>query len=444
MLPLIHTDALDFSQPVQSYWEATAHAPGFSLSPLTSDETCDVAIVGAGVTGLNAALELAGNGVDVRIIDAGHIGWGASGRNGGFACFGSHKLSAATLLKRYGKDETAKYYRAMKQAIARVAANLEEHDINAWKSGEGDISLAHAPDRVADLKAEADFITSMTGDVPRLYPREELRQHGIYGHHFYGAMLHSNGFGIHPLNYVQGLARATIKAGIKLYPHSRMIAWEQSSGMHRIRTAKGSLKARKVLVATNGYTPENISTHHHARLLPAMSNIIVTRPLTQDEKQEAGWTSTVMASDTRNLLHYFRLLPNNAFLFGGRGGTNSSSDGEATYRALITQEFHNMFPAWRTVEITHFWRGFVCLAFDKVPFVGALDEAKSVWTSIAYHGSGVAMGSHSGREVARMMLGKPHALPLIMTRRLAKFPLPLLRPLYLKGAYMWFGWKDRK
>ena len=103
-----------------------------------------------------------------------------------------------------------------------------------------------------------------------------------------------------------------------------------------------------------------------------------------------------------------------------------------------------MFPAWRDVEITHYWRGFVCLAYDLVPYVGALDDRKTVWTALAYHGNGVAMGSWCGRAVARLLTNKTarEDLPQVLTRHLAKFPLPACRPLYLKGAYVWYGWQD--
>ena len=105
-----------------------------------------------------------------------------------------------------------------------------------------------------------------------------------------------------------------------------------------------------------------------------------------------------------------------------------------------------MFPVFGEAEITHFWRGFVCLAYDLVPYVGPLNEARTAWTAIAYHGNGVAMASYSGSALADLIAGnsKRANLPQVLTRRLARFPLPALRPLYLKGAYLWFNYEDNR
>ena len=151
-----------------------------------------------------------------------------------------------------------------------------------------------------------------------------------------------------------------------------------------------------------------------------------------------------MAYDSRILLHYFRLLPDGRFLFGGRGGTDASNAGHEPQRQRLVAHFHELFPAWANVEITHYWRGFVCLTADRVPYVGPLDDRKSVWTSIAYHGNGVALATWSGRVMARAMMGRDANLPAPMTKRLAKFPFASLRPVYLKGAYLWYEIKDRR
>ncbi|MFN4142254.1 NAD(P)/FAD-dependent oxidoreductase [Aestuariivirga sp.] len=441
-----HPHAFHFDRAVDSYWEASADPLGIETPSLSGEASCEVAVIGAGFTGLSAALELAESGVDVRVLEAGAVGWGASGRNGGFACVGSHKLSYGRMIRSYGLDATKAYYEAMRQSVALVRDTLSRHGIDAWASGEGEVTLAHLPGRAAELREEQEFLARTFGEETEFLPKEELRARGLDGPGFHAGLRGAVGFGIHPLNYVRGLARAAAKAGAAIHGRSRLLRWEEGPDGHRLYTAQGMLKARHVIVATNGYTPEDVSTHHRGRLMPALSSIIVTRPLSEEEKRAQGWTSDLMAFDSRKLLHYFRLLPDGRFLFGGRGGTDASDRGSAAYRPVLTAAFNELFPAWRDVEITHYWRGFVCLAYDLVPYVGALDEKQTVWTAIAYHGNGVAMGSWSGRAVARLLMKKTarEELPPVLTRRLARFPLPAFRPLYLKGAYLWYGWQDSR
>jgi glycine/D-amino acid oxidase-like deaminating enzyme len=442
---LVHPDSLHFDTPVQSYWESSADPLNLPLLKLDNDATCDVAIIGGGFTGLSAAIELAENGVDVCVLEAGAIGWGASGRNGGFACIGAHKLGYPAMISIYGLDATREFYNAMKAGVDLVADNAMRHSIDIWQQGHGEITLAHQPNRLQNFYDEQIFYRDTFGEENEVMGQDALKERGLAGPHFHGGLLGPVGFGIHPLNYARGLARAAHKAGARLYPNSRVTRWQQDNGTHALYTEQGQVKARQVLVATNGYTPEDVSKHHRGRILPALSNILVTRPLSESELQAQGWTSSTLAYDSRNLLHYFRLLPDKRFLFGGRGGTDSSGSAATAYRQQLTQRFHTMFPAWAEADITHFWRGFVCLAKDRVPYVGALDDEETVWTSLAYHGNGVATGSWCGRAVARMMLRKTANIkvPAVLTRRLAKFPLPMFRPYYLKGAYLWYGWKDR-
>ena len=433
------------STAVDSYWEASADPLRLETPALNGHHTCDVAIIGAGYTGLSAAIELARQGVDVRVLEAGPIGWGASGRNGGFACIGSHKLSYAAMIGRYGLEATRHYYRAMKDAVELVRDNLLVHGIDAWANGGGEVTLAHRPDRLAELAAEQTLLRETFGENTELLSVTGLKAQGIWAPKFYGGLKASTGFGIHPLNYVRGLARAAAKAGAGIHANARVMRWEETTDGHILTTAAGSLKAGRVIAATNGYTPEDVSQRHRGRVLPALSSIIVTRPLTEDERRAQGWTAPLMGFDSRNLLHYFRLLPDGRFLFGGRGGTDASEDGGEAYRPVLIAAFNDLFPVWRLAEITHYWRGLVCLSYDRVPYVGPLDDRRTVWTALAYHGNGVAMASWCGRAVARLMTNKTahQDMPQVLTRRLARFPLARFRPLYLKGAYVWYGWKDR-
>ena len=442
-----HADAFHFDRPAPSYWAATASPLGIDTTLLAGDAQCDVAIIGAGYTGLAAALRLKSEyGMDVRVLEAAEPGWGASGRNGGFSCIGCHKRSYGSLIKSYGLDETRRFYGTMKEAVGLVRDLCAAHGIDAWIHEGGEISLAHLPNRWAELEEERDFMARVFDQKLELLNVEQLKERGLWAPTFHGGIRDDIGFSIHPLNYVRGLARAAHKAGVRIHGSSRVTRWEEQGGRHLLSTKGGTLTARNVIVATNGYTPEDVSAYTRGRLMPALSNIIVTRPLTEAERQEQGWTSRLMAFDTRNLLHYFRLLPDGRFLFGGRGGTDASDLGAAPMKQHMITTLREMFPVFGAAEITHFWRGFVCLSFDLVPYVGPLNAQKTVWTAIAYHGNGVAMASHSGTALADLIAGydKRANLPSVLTRRLARFPVAALRPLYLKGAYLWFNYEDSR
>jgi glycine/D-amino acid oxidase-like deaminating enzyme len=168
----------------------------------------------------------------------------------------------------------------------------------------------------------------------------------------------------------------------------------------------------------------------------------VTRPLTEAERQEAGWHSTTPAYDLLNLLHYFRLLPDGRFMFGGRGGVSAELGALARQSARIEAAFRRYYPAWSGVEITHRWSGFVCLAMDLVPHVGAWEDEPGTYYAMAYHGNGVALATWSGRAIASLIGTGDAQAPKLLRRPPPRFPLPFLRPLYLRGAYVKFGLED--
>lgn len=445
-----HPDAFHFERPVASWWEATTAPLGFATPPLTGEVETEVAIIGAGFTGLSAALHLAGLGIDVCLLEAGTPGWGASGRNGGFCSTGAAKLPWPAMVRRYGLGEAKRFYECQLEAVETVQELCARHAIEADLDVGGEIALAHSPGRVAGLAEDQRFLAEVLGKSSRLLDRAALQALGCDSPAFHGGLESTIGASLNPLAYVRGLARAAATAGARIQGRSEVVRWREEASGHVLETRGGGrLRARHVLVATNGFTPEHVSRRHAGRIMPALSAILVTRPLSLDERAAQGWTSRRMAYDTRRLLHYFRLLPDGRFLFGGRGGVDASDAAHAGLEQRLRRNFERLFPAWSHVEHTHFWKGFVCLAYDLVPYVGALDDRASVWTALCFHGNGVAMGTWSGRAVAELIacrLGvgtrEPRPLPAVLTRRLARFPLPALRPLYLRGAYLWYGFRD--
>ena len=443
---LYHSSAFDFSTPVASYWEASAPPLGRDTTQLAASSDADVAIIGAGYAGLNAALRLARqHGMRVVVLDAGEPGWGASGRNGGFCCLGSSKLSPRALKAKFGEEAMRDFYRTQRDAVAHVRQLLDTEGIDADRSGEGQIDLAHKPNRIAGLKEERDLLEQLLGEQAVLLSKQELAERGFAGPHFYGGLLSGIGFGLHPLKYCRGLARAAIDAGASIHGQSEVTGWREEAGRHVLSTARGELRARHVLLATNGYTNERLPHWIGGRLLPALSRIVVTRPLLDDELVAQGWTSHVMASDTRNLLHYFRLLPDKRMMFGGRGGTDASPEGLARSSLALRNTFDAFFPAWRHVETEYSWSGFVCLAAGLVPYAGPIEGTDNAWAALAFHGSGVAMGSHTGAAMADVIAGAARhedRLSAVMRARPRRFPAAFARLMLLRTAYAAYKFKD--
>ncbi|TCT08412.1 glycine/D-amino acid oxidase-like deaminating enzyme [Tepidamorphus gemmatus] len=446
MRHLYHPAASDPATPVDSYWAATAPPLTIAAAPLESDESCDVAIIGGGYTGLSAALHLArDHGIDVRVLERAEPGWGASGRNGGFCCIGGAKVSYRVLIGRHGLDEVRRFFAAQRAAVELVGEIADAEGLDIDRTGSGDLEIAHRANRIRDLEAHRDFMRETFGVSCRLIAKPDLAANGCSNAEAEAALELPFGFGLHPLKFARGLAAAAARHGARLHGHSPVEAWQTADGLHRLSTPGGTLRARRVVVATNGYTPEDLHPGLAGRLLPALSNVLTTRPLRPQELAVQGWTTSTMAYDSRNLLHYFRLLPDGSFLFGARGGVDASPDSLAAMRANLTRQFHRMFPAWQGVEITHFWRGFVCLARDLVPHVGRLPDDPSVIHAFAYHGNGVSMGTWSGRAAAELAVGRRpdrEIVPAVMGAPLRRFPLPGLRPLYLRAAYAGFWVKD--
>jgi glycine/D-amino acid oxidase-like deaminating enzyme len=232
-------------------------------------------------------------------------------------------------------------------------------------------------------------------------PQDQLAAHGMAGP-FHGAMITPIGFGLNPRKYLAGLVQAALAAGVQFHGNSPVTAIEGNW----IKTDRATIKSDRVILATNGYSSEDLPGWMRARYMTTQSTVLVTRPLTDRELNDQGWTTDVMAYDTRNLLHYFRLLPDRRFLIGMRGGLLSSQRADTQSRARVAQNFRCMFPAWADVEITNSWSGLVCLTRDQLPFVGSVPGHPALLAGFAYHGNGVAMGTLCGQILADLAIGK--------------------------------------
>lgn len=418
------------------WWDETCAL--LELPAVSQDVSCDVAIIGGGFTGLSAALHLAKAGRDAVVLEAQRIGWGASGRNGGFCCLGGGMLEDDALDARFGHAARLEFRRAEAAAVRLVSDLIDEFGADVDRHSAGETQLAHRPSDVADLERYARKVKENYGVEATVLGANELAANG-FGGAFHGAVTNPIGFGLNPRKYLKHLLGAARASGARAFERSSVT--EVKDGWS-VKTASGTVKAQHVIIATNGYSSETVPSWLAGRYMPTQSNVLVTRPLTLAEKAAQGWTSAQMAYDTRNLLHYFRLMPDGRFLFGMRGGLLSSPRAEARARRRTRQHFERMFPAWSKVESTHAWSGLVALARHRLPFAGPIPEAERLWAGLCFHRNGVAMGTYTGHLLARAILGQPYT-PVAMAQPLPRFPLGKARRALLPPVYAAMMLADR-
>ena len=339
------------------YWSTTV--PPVSLPTLHGSQKTDVAVIGAGFTGLSAAYHLGQAGVDVTVLDAQHPMFGATGRNGGFCCLGGGKISNAHLDRLCGSDQRQLYRQAEKAAVDLVDQFISNHDLDVDRHSDGETLLAHKPKHAQYFPALQAEIHRDYGVTAEILEKQELRQNGLGGA-FHGAITTPIGFGLNPQKYASGLLQMA-----------------------------------------------------------------------------QGWTSAQMAYDSRFLLHYFRMMPNNRFLFGMRGGLHYTKRSNERIRQKIRRDFAGMFPAWRDVTIDYEWSGLVALNRSETPYIGEIPGYDGGYAGFGYHGNGVAMASYSGALLSDMVLDRigtrpyPKAFQHIPTQfPLGRFRRYMLAPIY--------------
>lgn len=424
------------------WWNQTCEIP--TRPPLTEGQSCDVAIIGGGFTGISAALHLAKFGVKTVVLENHYVGWGASGRNGGFCCLGGGRLDDTALDKQFGRVDRLAFRSAEMAAINLVDALVKQYDIDVDRHSSGETELAHRARDMDYLRRRVSVIKENYGLDATLVEKHEMAALGTSGP-FHGALTVPAGFALNPLKYLTGIAAAAEKAGAIIYHHTGAQRITRTGNKHQIETSSGTVTADKIILATNGYSSEDLSPDLSGRYMPAQSSVIVTRPLSDDELEQAGWTSPQMVYDTRNLLHYFRLMPDRRMLFGMRGGLMTGPKAEARALMRVRRDFELIFPAWKGVETPYGWSGMVCLARNQMPFVGKLPQSENLYASLCYHGNGVAMGSYCGALIADVVLRRPSQTPYpeSMKGPFVKFELGRLRRMLMPIAYLGFAIADR-
>ncbi|MEM9629819.1 MAG: FAD-binding oxidoreductase [Pseudomonadota bacterium] len=424
------------------YWDSTVTESGIEHPALEDEISCDFAIIGGGYTGLSAALTLAESGADVVLMDAKYPGWGASGRNGGLVSVGSAKIDDEDVIRKYGEADARVFFDAERASVDLVEDYIDRFALDVDRHSRGYTYVAHRSGMEDALKAYGEEYTSRYGLPFEFVSGEAMAEHGLKSPDFHAAVHLPIGFALNPMKFVLGLTRQAEKAGVRMFSNTPVTEIRSGSG-HILKTDHGAVRAKKLLIATNGYSSEDLPRAFSGRYLPVQSNILVTRAMSDEEIKAQGWWSRQMVCDTRTLLHYFRLLPDNRMLLGLRGSVRVSEANIAATEAKARVDFERMFPEWRHVETEHFWSGLICMTRNLVPFAGPVPGLENAWAALGYHGGGVTMAPYAGALIADMSLGRsqrPH--PDLMKRPLRRFELGPWRRASLPLAFSWYNLKD--
>lgn len=378
-----------------SLWAATA-IPAPPTPSLKGDVCADVAILGAGFTGLAAALALAENGMSVAVLDAAEPGWGASGRNNGQIIPGL-KLDPDDVVARCGERGGEALVQWSGDAPARTFALIERHKLPCHPVQAGWIQPAYAERDVAVIeRRQAQWRRRGVNAV--MLDRAALPE--ILGTPaFFGAWLDPRGGTIHPLNYVRGLATAAISAGARLFTRSHVTRLSRANETWRFETADGRLDAPRAIVATNAYT-EDLVPHLRRSIVPLRTAQVATRPL-PERARRAILPGRQGASDTRRLLTSFRLSPDGRLMMGGSGAT-SGAHNESLLRHLH-RSARELFAHLGPLEWEYGWSGYLALTPDHLPHIH--EPERGMVVALGCNGRGIALSTEMGRMLAERMLG---------------------------------------
>lgn len=393
----------------------------------------DVAIVGSGYTGLNAARVLAKSGATVAILERETIGWGASSRNGGMATPGI-KQSLKVIWQKYGRDYAHKFWQASLDAIDLIDQIVREEEIACDWQRNGHTALAAKASHFDYYRTLQKWLKEEFGHETTLVPKTELHRE-IGSTIYFGGLADSYSGGLQPAKYVFGLATAVARLGVHLCPQTAVTRIEKLPTCFIVHTGQGSLKAKDVLIATNGYT-DRLVPQLKSKIFPVGSYIIVTEPLSAELQQKLS-PKRRMFYTSLNFLHYFRLTPDGRLLWGGRNNLSTGLDLNDSARRL-KETLHRAFPELKEIPITHSWTGKLGLTFDLMPHIGRVD---GIHYAFGYGGHGLSIATYVGTEAGRLIAGQISSSPFMEIPEDTRF-FYHNNPWFLPFAAHYYRFKD--
>ncbi|MCB1882769.1 MAG: FAD-dependent oxidoreductase [Geminicoccaceae bacterium] len=442
--PLVNPNPGQAQEFAPTYWAASAGPAPEDDGPITGDVDVDVAIIGSGYTGLACAIFLAQeHGIKATVLDANRVSWGCSSRNGGQAQAASGRLSRSQWVKQWGLDTALRLHAEILEGFTTFKHLLKSGEIDCDQQPGGHLYVAHRPKALKKLEAEAEVLRKTFNYRVEMLDAAALRERYVDEAEAAGAMHEPEGIGVHPLKLAFGYLRLARRLGARVHPSSPVIGWEKKQGVHHLRTPGGVVRARAVGIATGGYTSQGLTPSLTNRILPVLSNSLVTRPMTAAEKEACSFKTTQVITDTRTLRYYYRRLPDDRLQIGSRSSITGRDAQNPRHLQMLIDGMHRKFPPLKGIDVDYSWWGWVDVSHDMMPRIYQPKSNERVFYALGYGGNGVMYSAQAGRRMAERIAGKAEDMDLpIFNSPLPGHPLAPFRRLGQAMLYRWYYLRD--
>lgn len=401
---------------IDSYYSATANSHE-SYACLKGQETADVCIIGGGYTGLSSAIHLAEKGFKVVVLEAARVAWGASGRNGGHVGTGQRK-GQDELEKLVGKIRAKLLWDYSLEAVNTVEFLINKHNIQCDLK-RGSMHVASKASHTNHMRSEVELLHNDYQYKDISYIEKDEIPHLVGSDNFHGGQLDTGCLHLHPMNLALGLAEAAFKAGVRIYENSKVLSYSESESVSEsvsVKTSKGSVKSKYLILACNGYLGK-LEPKIASKIMPINNFVLATEPLNTDLARTLI-RDDVSVADSLFVINYWKLSGDNRLIFGG--GENYSSRFPKDMKNFVRKHMLKIYPQLQDTTIDYAWGGTLAITLNRAPHVGRLSP--KIYFAQGFSGHGVPTAIMAGKLMAEAVAGVSERFDVFATIPTHRFP----------------------